>query len=449
MASQTELAAREAQRQGWELIRSYEDLGRSAYRDVERPAFDEMVRAIVVDHAYDVLIVRATDRFSRKGALRMAEVVNKIIDAGCRIFPVWEPECDTSTDAGRSLLVAKMEAAWLESSKISQRVREQFARDAAEGKPKAYNRRVFGWTDNRRSEIHPIEGPAIREQVRLVLEEGISFGQVARNFNDQGITTITGTPWTSAKATRTLKNGIYAGLGTYGAYRGDHKPYKGTWPAIITEDEHHALNQLTPKVRRTVKHHKYANILHCHCGRRMHPSMSHRNGRDIYRCQPGEHVANTINKLELEEHLDAVVEANYWKAAIWAQYQRNTASSRVASERQRTVDELAAIQKRLEDLATARFVEGLIDEDNYRNAYVALTAKRQQVEQSIRRIEQQQRDDMPLFDKDIADPATKHLLVLEKVTLLPRSVKFARDPIEERLDINFRFPAGDPTDWVI
>jgi site-specific DNA recombinase len=117
---------------------------------------------------------------------------------------------------------------------------------------------------------NPNEATIIEELARRTLA-GESLASLCRELNTRGIPTAVGGRWNPATLRRILIGPHLAGLRVYG-----EQLYPAAWPAILSEDTHHALRALlTDPQRRTHRthptRHLWSGFLICgHCGTRMY-----------------------------------------------------------------------------------------------------------------------------------------------------------------------------------
>lgn len=289
-----------ADRQGWEVARVYSDRDISGYKDVARPGYE----ALVADaHNHNVVIVWKLDRLTRKGIRGLSDALTHLGD--CRIVSVNEA-IDTTNAMGEAMagVIASMGKA--ESENISLRVTSANAHEAKSGKPRVLGHRTFGYADTSLMALDESEADRVRKMARRLIDDGESYGVLAKELNADGITTANGGKWSSSSLARYMRQPVIAALRDY---KGN--TYRGIWPAIITEDEHYELKGLVAKVDRTGhSEHKYVPVLYCHCGAKMAVQVS--GSRKRYRCAAVNtagmefHGWNSIAYDALNKYLDEV-----------------------------------------------------------------------------------------------------------------------------------------------
>jgi DNA invertase Pin-like site-specific DNA recombinase len=109
---------------------------------------DELINGARLGH-YDVVLVWAVDRLSRRGIEDTLATMRRLYEHGCDIWSHQEPWLVTSEPRMRELLVSFM--AWMaeqESARRSERIKAGMARRQREGKP--VGGRVKGSKDRRK-----------------------------------------------------------------------------------------------------------------------------------------------------------------------------------------------------------------------------------------------------------------------------------------------------------
>lgn len=251
----------------------YRNRGRS------RPKFGELLDLIRAGEV-DCVVAYKTDRLSRGGG------------------PGWAPLVDAFEAAGRDpdRAVATVDG-WVsefeigirsamdreESKKTSDRMLAVRAREAKEGVPRIAGRRAFGFSMDM-SEHVPEEVARIQEAAERVLA-GESVRSIASSWNEDGIPTVTGRPWTVTTIQSILTSGRIAGLR-------EHKGVvvaKAQWEPIIGDDlRERLLVVLAPKRKaRKVRTYPLTGFLRCgKCGRPL-KSLAREGGGRSYACRKG------------------------------------------------------------------------------------------------------------------------------------------------------------------
>jgi site-specific DNA recombinase len=221
---------------GWTRHAIYDDGGRQG-DDPDRPGFLAMLAEV---DAFDVLIVRDLDRFSRNLAI-YASAVDTLLDADVTLYEFSGDgsglrQLDLSDEDDRALADVKAVFAQLEKAKIKRRVRQ--AKEArAKGGLHSGGRRPFGYRQRDTTHegkpagplvVDPIEAPVVRRM--FAIAEATSQRKIAQLLNAEGIRTASGGRWVQSMVARVLANPLYLGKvrrkvgGRWEVYDGQHDP---------------------------------------------------------------------------------------------------------------------------------------------------------------------------------------------------------------------------------
>jgi site-specific DNA recombinase len=218
-----------ADREGCTVVAELVDNNRSASKRARkaREQFAEMM-TMVERGEVDVIITWKLDRFSRDPY--ELELLIRAAEDGIKIYTA-HGHIDLSTRPGVMMARMLTMIAADEAEGISERATDKLRHDAMSGRPH-WPRRPFGYTLS--GEIVAAEADKLREIVQWIIDDGVSATEAARRLNEQGVAQASGKPWQSAGVKFLVTNVRNAGLREYhGEVVGP-----GTWPAIITEDEH-------------------------------------------------------------------------------------------------------------------------------------------------------------------------------------------------------------------
>jgi DNA invertase Pin-like site-specific DNA recombinase len=276
-----------AARPDWTVVETYSDNDISAYSGKRRPAYDRMLADIEAGRVQAV-IAWHTDRLHRS-PVELERYIDVCQRRGVETHTVKSGELDLTTASGR--MVARMlgAAARHESEQKSERLRRQRRQAQAEGRWNG-GRRPFGYGADGVT-VHPIEGPAITDATRRILA-GDSLRGIARDWNDRGLLTATGTPWNASKLAQMLTRPRNAGLvGNRHIGRRDSRIVgDATWPAVVDRDSFTAIvGLLSDPSRRTHRGVSRrlvgSGIYFCGgCGERMRSGGQGAHGQDRYMC---------------------------------------------------------------------------------------------------------------------------------------------------------------------
>jgi site-specific DNA recombinase len=349
-----ERACREvAEREGWHLDDTavFVDNDRSASRFAtrDRPGFADLLGHLATGRG-DVLVLWESSRGSRRLA-EWAGLLDLCRERGVQVHVVTHGrtyDLDRSRD-WRTLAEDGVDSAY-ESEKTRDRVLRAVRDNAARGRP--HGKLSYGYArryDERGKfvEQHPVEEQAavLREAAWRVLA-GESCYSVAQDFNRRGLASPGDRVWEGTEVKRLLISPAYIGKRVHrGQIIGD-----ATWPAILTENDHHRLVALlTDPARNTVTDpsvkHLLTGLARCAvCGGGMRPIKN--RGYPTYMCRYRFCTAIRVPWIE-----DAVTRAVLGRLRRPDAADLFAAREADADDRAAAGDELAALNGRLDTFA--------------------------------------------------------------------------------------------------
>lgn len=199
-----------AKASGYEIVGTYTDDGKSAFKRIDRPGFTSML----IDMSrgqFDLILARHTDRLERND-----EDGTKLRVACARYGVRWQTADgminDPSTAQGGFLAKILSAVNQLESDIKSERLLMHYAARTAAGNMQA-PKGTFGYDDEDRSRLVPWEADLIRAAYRAVGCEGRTVGSIVREWNDTKVRQRkSGTRWTYAHLNSILRRPRNAGL---------------------------------------------------------------------------------------------------------------------------------------------------------------------------------------------------------------------------------------------
>jgi site-specific DNA recombinase len=257
-----------ASRLGWPIVQEYSDndLSASKYSRKPRQSYTQMLQDLQ-EGAINAVVVYDQDRL-----VRQPKELEELLEV-CDRARAWhiaavsgEIDVRNSDDLFRARILAAVHAK--ESDNISRRVRRKQQELAERGRPHGGPRRYGYRLDF--SAIEPDEASIIQELADRTLA-GESLASLCRELNTRGIPTAAAGRWSPATLRRILIGPHLAGLRVYG-----EQLYPAAWPAILSEDTHHALRALLMDPQRKTNpmrptRHLWSGFLVCgHCGMRMY-----------------------------------------------------------------------------------------------------------------------------------------------------------------------------------
>jgi site-specific DNA recombinase len=293
-------ADKHAGRRGWRVVARFKDDGYSAFKEIRRDDFVNLIEMIERDEI-DVVIIRDVDRLTRNlpdwSRFEKAAIEHRVL-----LSAYAGGDLDLSTPEGAYYGGMETLRAKRESAVRSVRVREAHERIAREGKSSGGGRRWFGYTrvfanpDETvrrkrvilREEINPVEADALRDAAERILR-GETVGSIIREWTQRGIKPSGGKKWEETSLVNTLKSPRLAGLRKW-----QGKTYPAQWPAIFDVDTHERLVKLfsDPSRRAHVvgrKRHLLAGIARCgKCGGPLYHQAPYGGKKEpTYRCVTG------------------------------------------------------------------------------------------------------------------------------------------------------------------
>lgn len=281
------------------------------------------------------------DRLTRK----LTDLEELIVLAESRALKVVTVtgDVDLSNDSGRlvSRILASVARGEVERKGARQKRAQQQA--AQQGRP-AGGRRAFGYESDGLT-VRQEEAQHIPPAFEHVLSGG-SLKSLARDWNDEGLTTTAGGAWRHDNVRGVLRNPRYAGL----------RSYKGeivgpaTWPALVDEETFYAAHALLSLPERrttasTARKHLLPGIALCwKCGSDVATGHT-RHGKRVYVCRASKCLSRAA------EPVDELIEE-----VVIARLSRPDALDLLADpgpDLGAKRAEIAATRERLDDLATA------------------------------------------------------------------------------------------------
>ncbi len=292
-------ADKHAERRGWQVVARFKDDGYSAFKEIRRDDFVNLIEAIERDEI-DVVIVRDVDRLTRNlpdwSRFEKAAIEHRVM-----LSAYAGGDLDLSTPEGSYYGGMETLRAKRESAVKSVRSREAHDRIARQGKSSGGGPRWFGYTriyanpeetSKRkrvvlRVEINDTEADALRDAAERVLN-GETVGSIIREWTRCGIKPSRAARWEESSLVKTLRSPHVAGLREW-----QGQTYPAQWPAILDEDTHERLVRLfsDPSRRAHVvgrKHHLLSGIARCgKCDGPLYPYGASTGKSATYRCVTG------------------------------------------------------------------------------------------------------------------------------------------------------------------
>lgn len=220
---------------GWEPPLIYEDDGYSA-KDLRRPAITRLLDD-VKKQKIDLVVTTKLDRLSRK----LSDILNQVEFMkrnGSNYASTTQP-FDTSTPQGMMMLQMLGAFAEFEREQISQRVRDNM-RSLARNSNKAISQPCYGYTIvDGYFQVNIEEALVIRQMAEWLIN-GTGFRNVAKQLNEMGIRSKTGTHWSEITVRQLMQRETLVGKFVYNrTYRKHGKTLTRPREEWIVIDDHH------------------------------------------------------------------------------------------------------------------------------------------------------------------------------------------------------------------
>lgn len=224
-----------AERRGWEDVETFVDNDVSASSGKRRPEYERLLEGIR-GKTVQAVVVWDIDRLTRRPA-ELETFIGLADTFGLALASVGG-EVDLASPQGRLTARIKGAVARHEVEQQSRRIRRKVEELAAAGMPHTGGLRPFGY-DVSRLQVVEEEAVLIRDAARRVLAKE-SLRSVTRGWNEKGIRSVTGRPWSVQSLRNVLLSPRMAGLVEHrGRVVGPAK-----WPAVLDAATHEALRHV-------------------------------------------------------------------------------------------------------------------------------------------------------------------------------------------------------------
>lgn len=263
---------------GWSVAGTFVDRDLSAYKQVVRPAYDEMMAGLQAG-LYDAVCVFKLDRLTRRFT-DTGTIVKALNEAGAVLISMHD-NIDTSTPMGQAIMGVLVAQAETESLNTSTRVSAANRHRAEAGTYYGRGSRQLGY--NQDGTHHPVEAPFVRRAFERLLN-GDSLAAVLETAQASGLHTPTGgSRWRTSNLKRALSSPRLAGLQVYqGAVIGE-----GTWEPIVERADWDKVQLMFARrsTGQRVRRHMLTGVARCgRCEARLTGVWAKDHGRVLYRC---------------------------------------------------------------------------------------------------------------------------------------------------------------------
>lgn len=376
---------------GWTPV-EYVDNDMSATNGKPRPAYERMLTDIR-DGRIGAVVAWDLDRLHRRPI--ELEAFMALADEKHLALATVSGDVDLSTAQGR--LVARLKGSVAAHEGEHRKARQlRAARQRAEGGIPNWSK-AFGYLGDTH-QLDPQTAPLVKQAYADILA-GASLTGICRQWNADGVRTVTGRRWDATSLSKFLRKPRNAGLRTYNNTRygpTDRNTVagKGNWPPLVDESTFWAAQSVLddPKRapgRKAVRRHLLTGVAKCgKCGNTLAGSYR-TDGRIVYVCKACHGVSilaeniepivygivsrrlampDAVDLLKAEQHDSAEAEKlRRERAALLAQiaeaereYDEGIIDGRrLAGRNERTTEKLAAVEARQHDQERLRVFDGL------------------------------------------------------------------------------------------
>jgi DNA invertase Pin-like site-specific DNA recombinase len=340
------------------------DVSASAYSRKKRPEYARMI-ADAKAGRFGTIIAYSNSRVTRRLA-ELEELIQLTEKHGTEIMTVVSGQDDLSTADGRMVARIKASVDIAESDRISERVTRKHRELAQAGRVVGGGHRPFGWRDDQVTP-HPAEADLIRAAAADVLA-GLPIRRVVDRWNDAGVTTSTGRPWTNGLVLQLLRSPRLAGWRVHRpkgsawtaippvAVGKDGQPVRGEWEPILDDATHRALaarlagntERRSRIPKRNARRYLLTGLLRCAvCNG---PMYANKVGEaHFYRCDSGTHGNNAVSGRGIDALVSERVLGMVTTVADVPDGKRTPAQEKLADVEQRIAD----VNEMIEDVMAA------------------------------------------------------------------------------------------------
>ncbi|WP_166805172.1 recombinase family protein [Cryobacterium sp. TMT2-4] len=270
---------------GYTVVDAFSDDGVSGWSGKTRHGWLKLIDGVKAKD-FDIVLATAEDRFTRNSEEKMGFQV-ECAKAGVKWHTLGGGQLDPSNAPGGLMGTISGAIAQYESTVKSDRLKARFEDETMNGKP-LWGTRPFGYARNR-IDLEPEEAAELA-WAYLTIQDGGSVYSIIKKWNQEGVLTTQGNPWSWATVQQMLKRPRNAGLVVrQGVIQ---EGITAVWEAVVTREDWEATCAiLSDPKRRTAagrkQSHLAAGLITCGvCGSVMRSARANLKGVSvpIYRC---------------------------------------------------------------------------------------------------------------------------------------------------------------------
>jgi DNA invertase Pin-like site-specific DNA recombinase len=328
LGDQLDRCRTEAAGRGWLVVDEFVEEGVSGTL-LNRPALDRLL-VQCRDGRVDVVMVAKLDRFSRDELTRLM-IEREFRECGVRRVALDLPFEASDTPESEMFSGLLGNFAQYERKRIIERMARGAHRSAAERGGWPTSRTPFGYRhvqpgQDSRLVIDEGEAQIARLAVKLLLERGMSTGEICRRLNDLGHRAPYGGQWTHQNlvrklASRGLRGEFAWGKVERGVATGKYGEAKQvTAEPILTEEQWQAVQQALARTAYGTKRpdHVYplSGRLFCVCGEPFGGVWRHDRDLRQYRCRAAKWTATSAPRCRAHRIETGWVEQQVWSQVV-------------------------------------------------------------------------------------------------------------------------------------
>ena len=232
--AQREACHRYLEQKGWDVAGEFVDAGESA-RSADRPALQEMLRAVHDDPTIKFVVIHKVDRIARN-LEDHADIRAALSKSGARLVSASEGIDDTAS--GRMVEGILASIAEYYSANLSNEIKKGMHQKVKMG---GWPRRApIGYLNKRETIasrnvasviIDPDRGPLVKEAFERYATGRTSASTLAQLMREKGLRTLGGAPITASRWLEIFRNPFYPGRVVW-----DGEEYEGAHEALITPE---------------------------------------------------------------------------------------------------------------------------------------------------------------------------------------------------------------------
>jgi site-specific DNA recombinase len=199
-----------AERNGHTIVAVAADKKSGKYAMHERPNLRPWVTEPGKMALYDGIVAARQDRLSRARWRDESDIRRWAEDHGKQLFIVtpelhWPP-ANMAEQITWDVLAAQAHQEWVNTSMRYRRMHQYLREnDALVGRP-PFGYRIVGQAKSKTLELDLVEAEALREAVRMYMEDGVSMRGLARHLNEAGFVTRNGGAWQVKTVSHLFRN---------------------------------------------------------------------------------------------------------------------------------------------------------------------------------------------------------------------------------------------------